>query len=53
MNAREVAEVLGISTREVYRRASSGKIPRPYKLGHHTSRWKPSEVQAFLDGLRN
>jgi predicted DNA-binding transcriptional regulator AlpA len=53
MTAADVAEVLGLSVREVFRRAASGEIPRAYKLGHHTSRWKPTEIQAYLDRLRN
>jgi excisionase family DNA binding protein len=33
LDVQAVAEVLGCSTRHVYRLADSGKMPRPVKLG--------------------
>ncbi len=51
LTARDVAELYSISIREVYRKASCGELPRPIKLGHRTTRWKASVIQAHLDSL--
>jgi predicted DNA-binding transcriptional regulator AlpA len=51
LTARDVAELYSISIREVYRKASCGELPRPIKLGHRTTRWKASDIQAHLDSL--
>jgi predicted DNA-binding transcriptional regulator AlpA len=51
LTARDVAELYSISIREVYRKASSGELPKPIKLGHRTRRWSASVIQAHLDSL--
>lgn len=45
----EVAHRLNISTREVWRRADSGELPRPVKLGPRTRRWPPEEIEAVIE----
>ena len=43
-----VAEMLGCSTRHVYRLADSGQMPRPVKLGSLV-RWSAPVLQAWID----
>ena len=45
----EVATRLSISTREVWRRADSGALPRPIRLGPRTSRWPSEEIEAVVE----
>jgi predicted DNA-binding transcriptional regulator AlpA len=52
LTAKDLAELYCLSTREVYRRAAAGLMPSGYKIGHHTRRWKASEIQAHLDSLK-
>jgi excisionase family DNA binding protein len=47
----EVAELLAVSTREVWRLASAGKIPAPLKLSGRVVRWRSRDVIAFVQGL--
>jgi excisionase family DNA binding protein len=46
-SVRHVAELLGISTRQVYRLSDAGKMPRPIKLGGMV-RWLKSELDEWL-----
>ena len=48
LSASEVAKLLGISTRHLWSLNSSGRLPRPIKLGVST-RWNASELRAWLD----
>ena len=43
-----VAEILGCSTRHVYRLSDAGRMPRPVKLGSLV-RWSASAIQAWID----
>ena len=51
LTVKDLAEIYCISTREVYRRAETGELPRGFKLGHHSRRWKASQIQEHLDAL--
>jgi len=52
LNVNEVAERLGCSTRQVYRLADAGKMPRPIKLGGLV-RWASESLDAWIaDGCR-
>ena len=44
----EVAALLGISVRSVWRLVSSGKMPRPVKLSR-SCRWKKAEIIEWVD----
>lgn len=45
-----VAALLGLSTRQVYRLADAGRMPRPIKLGS-SNRWRRNELlQWIADG---
>ncbi len=45
----EVAAMLSISTREVWRRSDSGELPRPVHLGTRTRRWIREEIEAIIE----
>lgn len=45
----EVATILTISPREVWRRADSGELPQPIRLGPRTRRWPREEIEAVIE----
>jgi prophage regulatory protein len=47
--ARELAEMLDVSLRQVWRLNSAGKLPRPVRLGGSV-RWNRAEVMAWFEG---
>ncbi len=47
MNARDVAEALGVSERSVWRLAAIGDIPPPVRIGRST-RWRRSTIDSWL-----
>jgi excisionase family DNA binding protein len=51
LTVKDLAEILCLSVREVYRKAAAGELPAPIKLGHRTTRWRAREIQAHLDSL--
>ena len=48
LDATEVAQLLGISKRTVYRLLDAGQIPKPIKLGNAT-RWRRSDIELFVE----
>jgi excisionase family DNA binding protein len=48
LDVTEVAQMLGISKRTVYRLLDGGEIPRPIKLGNAT-RWRRSDIVLFVE----
>lgn len=44
---REVAGLLSISRRTVWRLTSTGELPKPIKLGR-ASRWRRADLEAFI-----
>jgi excisionase family DNA binding protein len=46
--ARELAEMLNVSLRQVWRLNSAGKLPKPIRLGGSV-RWNRAEVQQWFD----
>ena len=47
LSADEVAEILGISRAHVWKLASSGRLPRPVRLGRAV-RWDRKTLEAWL-----
>lgn len=47
LDVRQVAAMLGCSTRTVYRLSDAGKMPRPRRLGALV-RWSRSEIDAWI-----
>ncbi len=53
LTARQVAELLQISPRSVYRLSDSGHIPKPQKVGTTLSRWSRAELEKWInDGCK-
>lgn len=48
LSVREVAELLGVSARFVWKLNSSGRLPRPFTLGRCV-RWSRAEFLAWVD----
>jgi predicted DNA-binding transcriptional regulator AlpA len=49
LSVSDLAAKLGCSTRQVYRLADRGAMPRPLKLGH-LNRWVESTIDAWIAG---
>ena len=49
LDVQQVAEILGCSTRHVFRLSDSGKMPRPVKLGALV-RWNRSAIEDWITG---
>lgn len=48
LTAKQLADILSISTRTVWRFDSAGFMPKPIRLGK-TVRWKAEEVTAWIE----
>ncbi len=48
LRVREVAELLGVAVRSVWRLAASGDIPPAVKLGG-SCRWRASDLARFIE----
>ncbi len=53
LRMRDVADVLGVSTRTVQRWVDEGRLPAPFVLSSRALRWRRSEVEAWLEGRRD
>ena len=51
MTAAQVADLLGIGQRSVWRWRSEGRIPAPVLLGPRTARWRLSAIEQWLTAL--
>ena len=49
INVREVAELLGVNVRTIWRMAQRGELPAPIRLGHRVIRWRLSDLREHLD----
>jgi excisionase family DNA binding protein len=47
LSAGEVARVLGVSTRTLWRLQSGGRLPEPVRLGGST-RWRVSDIERWV-----
>ncbi len=48
LSADEVAAMLGVSERTLWRLLSAGKVPQPVRFGRST-RWRAAEVADWID----
>jgi len=51
LTAREVAELLRISVRHVWRLAGAGALPAPIALGPQTKRWRLKDLRKRVAAL--
>jgi predicted DNA-binding transcriptional regulator AlpA len=49
VNVREMAEVLCVNARAVWRMAQRGDMPAPNRLGERVVRWRLSDLREHLD----
>ncbi|MBY0313711.1 MAG: helix-turn-helix domain-containing protein [Phycisphaerales bacterium] len=49
VSVREVAELLGINVRTVWRMAQRVEIPAPIRLGERVVRWRLSDLREHFD----
>jgi len=49
LTVRDVAHLLNVSPRTVWRLVSTGDLPRPIRLGPRTCRWRPADVARLVD----
>ncbi|WP_337173579.1 helix-turn-helix domain-containing protein [Paludisphaera sp.] len=48
ISAAELASLLGISERTLWRLLSAGRLPQPLRLGRNT-RWRSDEIRRWID----
>lgn len=53
VDAKTLAEKLGVSRRTLFRLVSAGKLPQPIRLSKRTVRWDWQAVQEFLSSNAN
>lgn len=49
LTVRQVAELLGVHARSVWRMAQTGEIPAPIRLSERVVRWRLSDLRNHLD----
>ena len=49
INAEEVARMMDVSERTLWRLVSAGKVPTPVRIGRST-RWRLAEVRQWIEG---
>ena len=52
LNVRQVAELLGVHPRTVWRLVSSGDLPEPIHIGPKIVRWRLVDLEAHLGASR-
>jgi len=50
LTAKQVAELLSVSTRTVWRMLSACELPKPIRFGGRVTRWKSSDIEAWING---
>lgn len=48
VSAKELANMLNVSLRQIWRLNATGKLPRPLRLGGSV-RWSRKELEAFIE----
>jgi len=52
LSLKDVANRLNISMRSVWRLVARGELSKPVKMGKQISRFVPSELEAYLEKLK-
>lgn len=48
INVREVASILSVSTRSVWRLVAAGELPKPARFGR-SARWRLADIEACIE----
>lgn len=51
LTARQVADLIGVDVRTVWRMAQTGGVPAPVRLSERVVRWRLADLEAHLDRL--
>lgn len=51
LTVQDMAELLCVSSRTVWRWVASGRIPAPVRIGCRSTRWRVGDVQRYIDEL--
>jgi len=51
LNVKQVAVILGVSTRTAWRLVASGRLPKPVYLGAKSPRWERGKLEAHIAAL--
>jgi excisionase family DNA binding protein len=51
LNVRQVADLLGINARTVWRMAQTGDLPAPIHLGERVVRWRLADLRDHLNQM--
>ena len=49
---REVADLLGLGERSVWRLSATGEIPSPVRVTSRVVRWRATDLARYVEGLR-
>ena len=52
LTIKQVTAQTGLSRSTIYRRMQEGEFPKPKRIGPRATRWRESQLRAWLDGLR-
>jgi prophage regulatory protein len=52
INVREVASILSLSTRSVWRLVAKGELPKPARFGR-SARWRLADIEACIEARSN
>jgi excisionase family DNA binding protein len=52
ITTKQLAQMLGVSERHLYRQHAAGKLPRPVRIGRCV-RWDPEEFREWLNNKNN
>ncbi len=51
MTVADVSKFAGLGESTVWEMSRDGRLPKPIKLGARMTRWLPSDMEAWLQGL--
>jgi excisionase family DNA binding protein len=51
LTSQQVAEMLSVSVRTLWRLVASGKFPQPVRYNRKLVRWKSTEVMRYIEAL--
>ncbi len=52
LRLKEVCEIIGLSRSTIYKRLAEGSFPRPVRLSERATRWRPAEIEDWLQRQR-
>lgn len=53
LDVKQVAQMYGVHPRTIWNLASAGRIPQPVRLSPHVVRWRLSDLEVHIQGLRS